>query len=503
MTPFPVNMGSDVPDSPEMQMGDGDQSKSRRGNRGRRRGRRSRRKRSQRSNGGNNGNGSGNGGGDDADSTLPENPEELAAESRPLGLLEVLNSGSGFIRLREAGYTPSRDDIYVSARLIQKFGLRTGDELMGVAGRAPRNGKSPPLAYLHRVNDRDPEELRRRPDFQRLSAMHPDDQLRIECGRTVRGEPDYTNRVIDLFCPFGKGQRALIVAPAKAGKTTVLQAVAEGIVTNNPECHLMILLVDERPEEVTEMEACGFGEVISSTFDRSADRHTQVAEMTLERARRRVEMGEDVVIILDSITRLARAHNTVEEGSGRTLSGGLDAQSLEKPKRFLGSARKIAPGPGRGLAHDHRHGAGGHRVAHGSGDLRGVQGNRKQRVGALPRAGRQADLPGDRPDRLGHPQGGASARRRRPLALQSHAPSARRRGPDGGDAGASEHHAQDEHQQRPHHLGAPTGLRSADQGEGGSFVSAESAAASLRAAALSPTIAASRARLLPNSRPWA
>ncbi len=265
-----------------------------------------------------------------------------------MGLLEVLNSGSGFIRLREAGYTPSRDDIYVSARIVQKFGLRTGDELMGVAGRAPRNGKSPPLAYLHRVNDRDPEELRRRPDFQRLSAMHPDQQLKLECGRTVRGQPDYTNRVIDLFCPFGKGQRALIVAPAKAGKTTVLQAVAEGIVTNNPECHLMILLVDERPEEVTEMEACGFGEVISSTFDRSADRHTQVAEMTLERARRRVEMGEDVVIILDSITRLARAHNTVEEGSGRTLSGGLDAQSLEKPKRFLGSARKIAPDQGGG-----------------------------------------------------------------------------------------------------------------------------------------------------------
>ncbi len=279
---------------------------------------------------------------------LPENAEELAAESRPLGLLEVLSSGSGFVRLREAGYTPSKDDIYVGARLIQKFGLRTGDELMGVAGHAPRNGKSPPLAYLHRVNDREPEELRRRPDFQRLSAMHPDRQLRLECGRTVRGQPDYTNRVIDLFCPFGKGQRALIVAPAKAGKTTVLQAVAEGIVTNNPECHLLILLVDERPEEVTEMEACGFGEVIASTFDRSAERHCQVAEMTLERARRRVEAGEDVVIILDSITRLARAHNTVEEGSGRTLSGGLDAQSLEKPKRFLGSARKIAPDQGGG-----------------------------------------------------------------------------------------------------------------------------------------------------------
>jgi transcription termination factor Rho len=154
--------------------------------------------------------------------------------------------------------------------------------------------------------------------------------------------------VIDLFCPLGKGQRAMIVAPAKAGKTMVLQAVAEGIVTNHPECTLYILLVDERPEEVTEMESCGFGEVIASTFDRSADRHTAVAEMTLERARRQVESGQDVVIILDSITRLARAYNTVEEGSGRTLSGGLDANSLEKPKRFLGSARKIDPRQGGG-----------------------------------------------------------------------------------------------------------------------------------------------------------
>ncbi|MFQ5537269.1 MAG: transcription termination factor Rho [Gemmatimonadota bacterium] len=279
---------------------------------------------------------------------LTEDPEVLEAQSRPLGLLEVLGSGSGFIRRREAGYTPSRDDIYVSSRIIQKYGLRTGDEIMGVVGPTPRNGKSPPLGYLSRVNDRLPDEIKRRPEFQRLSAMHPDEQLVTECGRTIGGQPDYTNRVIDLFCPLGKGQRAMIVAPAKAGKTTVLQSVAEGIVTNNPECHLMILLVDERPEEVTEMESAGFGEVIASTFDRSAERHTQVAEMTLERARRRVELGDDVVIILDSITRLARAYNTVESGSGRTLSGGLDAQSLEKPKRFLGSARKIAPDQGGG-----------------------------------------------------------------------------------------------------------------------------------------------------------
>ncbi|HSM60369.1 MAG TPA: transcription termination factor Rho [Longimicrobiales bacterium] len=327
-----------------MQTGDGGRSQGRR--RSRRRGRRPRRKTPTRDR-----DDAQNGGGSGGDEDLPpltEDPEKLEAESRPLGLLEVLNSGSGFIRRREASYTPGRDDIYVGSRIIQKFGLRTGDELAGVVGRPSRAGKSAPLAYLSRVNDRKPDEVKRRPEFQRLSAMHPDQQLVLECGRTVRGEPDYTNRVIDLFCPFGKGQRAMIVAPAKAGKTTVLQAVAEGIVTNHPECHLMILLVDERPEEVTEMESCGFGEVISSTFDRPAERHCQVAEMTLERARRRVELGDDVVIILDSITRLARSYNTVEAGSGRTLSGGLDAQSLEKPKRFLGSARRIAPDQGGG-----------------------------------------------------------------------------------------------------------------------------------------------------------
>jgi len=328
--------------------GDGEKSKGRRG-RGRRRGRRPRRRsRSDNGNAGSSNNGDGGADGGEDFPPLTEDPEKLEEESRPLGLLEVLNSGSGFIRRRESSYTPGRDDIYVGSRIIQKFGLRTGDELMGVVGRQPRNGKSPPLAYLARVNDRKPDEVKRRPDFQRLSAMHPDDQLVMECGRTLRGQPDYTNRVIDLFCPLGKGQRAMIVAPAKAGKTTVLQAVAEGVVSNNPECHLLILLVDERPEEVTEMESCGFGEVIASTFDRPADRHCAVAEMTLERARRRVELGDDVVIILDSITRLARAYNTVEEGSGRTLSGGLDAQSLEKPKRFLGSARKIAPDQGGG-----------------------------------------------------------------------------------------------------------------------------------------------------------
>ena len=273
-------------------------------------------------------------------------PDERFVEL--LGILEVLGSGSGFVRRREAGYTPSNEDIYVGAKVIQKFGLRTGDELTGSVGRKPKSGKSPSLTHLALVNAKSPEDAKSRPDFNRLSAVHPSEQLVLACDREVAGQPDYTNRVIDLFCPFGKGQRAMIVSPSKAGKTTVLQSVAEGIVANSPDCRLLLLLVDERPEEITDMEMCGFGEVIASSFDRPADRHCQVAEITLERARRYVEGGEDVVIILDSITRLARAYNTVEEGSGRTLSGGLDANSLEKPKRFIGSARKIDPRQGGG-----------------------------------------------------------------------------------------------------------------------------------------------------------
>jgi transcription termination factor Rho len=265
-----------------------------------------------------------------------------------LGILEVLPGGSGFIRRREETYTPGKDDIYVGARVIQKFDLRTGDEIQGDVGKKPKNGKSSPLRHLNLVNGLTPEDLPRRPVFSQMGAQHPDEQFKLECGRTIRGRPDQTNRVIDLFCPIGKGQRAMIVAPSKAGKTTILQAIAEGIVTNHPDCHLMILLVDERPEEITEMEMCGFGEVIASSFDRPAERHTQVAEITLARAHRRVEMGQDVVIILDSITRLARAHNSVQVGSGRTLSGGLDANSLEKPKRFLGSARKVDTRQGGG-----------------------------------------------------------------------------------------------------------------------------------------------------------
>lgn len=265
-----------------------------------------------------------------------------------LGVLQVINNRSGFIRRQHAGYIPSDDDIYVGQRLIRKFELRSGDEIAGEAGPPPGNGKSPPLTQVFTVNDVPVEQLGQRPQFNRLSALHPNEQIKLECGLTRLGTPDPTNRIIDLFCPLGKGQRAMIVAPSKAGKTMILQAIAEGIVKNYPQALVMILLVDERPEEVTEMEMCGFGEVVASSFDYPAERHVAVAEITLERARRRVEMGQDVVIILDSITRLARAYNQVEEGSGRTLTGGLDASSLEKPKRFLGSARKVDPEQGGG-----------------------------------------------------------------------------------------------------------------------------------------------------------
>ena len=272
-----------------------------------------------------------------------------------LGLLELTDRGAGFLRRRSESYLPATGDVHVPARLIQQFRLRPGDEIDGEAaapGRPERHdrgrSRGPELRTVTSINGRAPADLAQRTDFTRLGAIHPREQLTLDAGLKRFGQRDFTNRVIDLLCPFGKGQRALIVAPAKAGKTMVLQAIAEGLVKNHPESAVFILLVDERPEEVTEMESCGFGEVIASSFDHAADRHVAVAEITLERARRRVEQGEDVVLILDSITRLARAYNTTERGTGRTLSGGLDATSLEKPKRFLGSARAVDPSQGGG-----------------------------------------------------------------------------------------------------------------------------------------------------------
>src|SRR3982751_2773883 len=264
-----------------------------------------------------------------------------------LGVLDLAGRGSGFLRRREAGYLPSNGDVHVGERLIRQFGLRVGDEIEGSI-RSGGKGRGPSLETITTIDGLAPDSVRTRPDFGRLGAVHPNEQLRLEGAGTGTGPDDYTNRVIDLLCPLGKGQRALVVAPAKAGKTMVLQSIASGLSLNSPAAHLFILLVDERPEEVFEMEAAGIGEVIASSFDNPAQQHVTIAELTLERARRRVELGEDVVIIVDSLTRLARAYNTVEKGTGRTLSGGLDAQSLERPKRFLGSARKIDAAQGGG-----------------------------------------------------------------------------------------------------------------------------------------------------------
>jgi transcription termination factor Rho len=264
-----------------------------------------------------------------------------------LGVLEVAGRGAGFLRRREAGYLPANGDIHVGERVIRQHELRVGDEVDGET-RPGGKGRSATLEKVTTVNGRPPADLRSRPDFGKLGAIHPNEQLRLEFNLVRQGQPDFTNRVIDILCPFGKGQRALIVASAKAGKTMVLQSIAQGISANYPEAGLYVLLVDERPEEVFEMEAMGVGEVIASSFDNPAQQHVSVAELTLERARRRVELGEDVVLIVDSLTRLARAYNTVEKGTGRTLSGGLDAQSLERPKRFLGSARKIDAAQGGG-----------------------------------------------------------------------------------------------------------------------------------------------------------
>ncbi|HDL18252.1 MAG TPA: transcription termination factor Rho [Bacteroidetes bacterium] len=265
-----------------------------------------------------------------------------------IGILDVLSSGAGFIRRREDFFLPGQTDIFVDRNLIREHGLRAGDEIKGEISVSDEPGKKPELTEVISVNNRSLDEIKTRPHFNRLNAVHPEEQLKLSCDMMRLGEPDYTNRIIDLFCPFGKGQRALIVSPPKAGKTMVLQAIAEGITKNYPDCTLYILLVDERPEEVTEIQACGYGEVISSSFDFPPERHIKIAEMTLQRARRHVELGENVVIILDSITRLSRTYNTVQSGSGRTLSGGLDALSLERPKHFLGSARKIDEQQGGG-----------------------------------------------------------------------------------------------------------------------------------------------------------
>jgi len=261
------------------------------------------------------------------------------------GVLEVLQDGFGFLRAIESNYLPGPDDIYVSPSQIRKFGLRTGDTVEGEI-RAPKNSERYfALLKVDKINFDNPEKARNKIAFDNLTPLYPDEQLKMEVETTkVEKKPDQTARLIDLVSPIGKGQRSLIISPPKAGKTIILQNIAHSIAHNYPKCYLMVLLIDERPEEVTDMQRSVKGEVISSTFDEPATRHVAVAEMVIEKAKRLTEHKKDVIILLDSITRLGRAYNAVIPSSGKVLTGGVDANALQRPKRFFGAARKIEQG---------------------------------------------------------------------------------------------------------------------------------------------------------------
>ncbi|MGP1629290.1 MAG: transcription termination factor Rho [Giesbergeria sp.] len=258
------------------------------------------------------------------------------------GVLEILPDGFGFLRSPDTSYTASTDDIYISPSQVRRFNLHTGDMIEGEV-RTPKDGERYfALTKLDKVNDGPPEQNKHKVMFENLTPLFPKEQMRLE--RDIKSEENITGRIIDIIAPIGRGQRALIVAPPKSGKTVMMQHIAHAITANNPDVHLMVLLVDERPEEVTEMQRTVKGEIIASTFDEPAARHVHVAEMVIERAKRLVELKKDVVILLDSITRLARAYNNVVPSSGKVLSGGVDAAALQRPKRFFGAARKVEEG---------------------------------------------------------------------------------------------------------------------------------------------------------------
>ena len=258
------------------------------------------------------------------------------------GVLEVLQDGFGYLRSPDANYLAGPDDIYVSPSQIRRFGLRTGDTVEGQI-RSPKEGERYfALLKVSLVNFEDPEKVRHKVNFDNLTPLYPNERLRLEHDDPTK--KDLSSRIIDIVSPIGKGQRALIVAPPRTGKTVLLQTIAQAVTKNHPECYLIVLLIDERPEEVTDMQRSVKGEVVASTFDEPAVRHVQVAEMVIEKAKRLVEHGRDVVILLDSITRLGRAYNTVVPSSGKVLTGGVDANALQKPKRFFGAARNIEEG---------------------------------------------------------------------------------------------------------------------------------------------------------------
>jgi transcription termination factor Rho len=269
----------------------------------------------------------------------------VVADGETTGWFDVGRDG-GYVRRATASYLAEAGDAFVPLPLVRQLGLRRGDKIDATTGRDQR-GRTV-VADVLKVNEQDPALAARRPDFATLTASYPERKMTLETGRPAKGGPEVIRRAVDLIAPIGYGQRALIVAPSRAGKTTFLHAITEGVHLNHPDAVLLILLVDERPEEVSEAISWNTGEVIASSFDQPAERHVEVTEIVLERARRLVEGGKDVVIVLDSLTRMARAHNTAERGTGRTLSGGLDAQAMAKPKAFFGSARAVAPNAGGG-----------------------------------------------------------------------------------------------------------------------------------------------------------
>jgi len=272
---------------------------------------------------------------------LAEKGEQITAT----GVLETLQDGFGFLRAMESNYLPGPDDIYVSPSQIRRFGLRKGDTVEGEI-RAPKDQERYfALLKVNKINFEDPEKTKHKINFDNLTPLYPDEKIKLEIEKTkVEKKTDVTARVIDLVSPIGKGQRSLIVAPPRTGKTVILQNIANSITANHPEIYLIVLLIDERPEEVTDMQRTVKGEVVSSTFDEPAQRHVQVAEMVIEKAKRLCEHKKDVVILLDSITRLGRAYNAVVPSSGKVLTGGVDANALQRPKRFFGAARNIEEG---------------------------------------------------------------------------------------------------------------------------------------------------------------
>ncbi|WP_339855558.1 transcription termination factor Rho, partial [uncultured Nisaea sp.] len=273
--------------------------------------------------------------------------KQLADNDLPIygtGVLETLPDGFGFLRSPESNYLPGPDDIYISPSQVRRFGLRTGDTVEGQI-RAPKDGERYfALLKVNQINFEDPDAVRHRINFDNLTPLYPEQRLNLELEDPTNKQQGATTRVIDLIAPLGMGQRGLIVAPPRTGKTVMLQNIAHAIAANHPDAYLLVLLIDERPEEVTDMDRSVKGEVISSTFDEPASRHVQVAEMVIEKAKRLVEHKRDVVILLDSITRLARAYNTVVPSSGKVLTGGVDANALQRPKRFFGAARNIEEG---------------------------------------------------------------------------------------------------------------------------------------------------------------